>query len=140
MAVDEERAPAPPGDPPPRPPDPAPLARQTLAYGLSGLIVPLVGMITLPIFARVFTQDEYGLIELGTTMMTVAVAITDIGLAAAALRSYYDYTDEQESDRRSVMLTGFLTTTVIAFAVAIPMIVLREDVCAGLRRPRRGPS
>ena len=72
---------------PPRPPDPAPLARQTLAYGLSGLIVPLVGIITLPIFARVFSQGQYGLIELGTTMMTVAVAITDIGLTAAALRS-----------------------------------------------------
>ena len=38
------------------PPDPAPLARQTLAYGLSGLIVPIVGMVTLPIFARVFTR------------------------------------------------------------------------------------
>ena len=50
----------------------APLARQTLAYGLSGLIVPLVGMITLPIFVRVFTRSQYGIIELGTTTMTVA--------------------------------------------------------------------
>ena len=139
MAVDEERAPAPAGDPP-RPPDPAPLARQTLAYGLSGLIVPLVGMVTLPIFARVFSQDQYGLIELGTTAMTVAVAITDIGLAAAALRSYYDYTAEHESDRRSVMLTGFATTTVIAFAVAILLIVLREDVSRWLfDRTDQGP-
>src|SRR3954468_24103542 len=104
------------------PPDTAPLARQTLAYGLSGLIVPLVGMITLPVFARVFSQDEYGLIELGTTMMTVAVAITDIGLTAAALRSYYDYKADHEPDRRSVLLTGFATTTVIAFVVAILLI------------------
>src|SRR4051794_35655206 len=101
-------------DPVSVPPNPAPLARQTLAYGLSGLIVPLVGMITLPIFARVFSQDQYGVIELGTTAMTVAVAITDVGLAAAALRSYYDYTAEHDSERRSVMLTGFLTTTMLA--------------------------
>ena len=64
------------------PPDLAPLAQQTLAYGLSGLLVPIVGMITLPIFARVFTRSQYGLIELGTTMTTVALAITDAVLKA----------------------------------------------------------
>ena len=101
------------------PPDHAPLARQTLAYGLSGLIVPLVGMVTLPIFARVFTPSEYGLLELGTATLTVAVAITDAGLTAAALRSFYDYTAEQEPERRSVMLTGFLATSAIALAVAL---------------------
>src|SRR3954469_6364078 len=81
------------------PPDHAPLARQTLAYGLTGLIVPIVGMITLPIFARVFTRSQYGLIELGTAMMTVVVSITDAGLTAAALRSYYDYRSEDDAER-----------------------------------------
>jgi O-antigen/teichoic acid export membrane protein len=110
------------------PPDHAPLARQTLAYGLSGLIVPLVGMVTLPIFARVFTPSEYGLLELGTTTLTVAVAITDAGLTAAALRSFYDYTAEQEPERRSVMLTGFLATSAIALAVALLLIGARDEL------------
>jgi O-antigen/teichoic acid export membrane protein len=110
------------------PPDHAPLARQTLAYGLSGLIVPLVGMITLPVFARVFTRSEYGLLELGTTTLIVAAAITDAGLTAAALRNFYDYTAEQEAERRSVMLTGFLATTVIALAVALLMIGFRDEI------------
>ena len=74
-----------------RPPDHAPLARQTLAYGLSGFLAPLVGMITLPIFARTFTQSQYGILELATTAATVALAITDAGLTAAALRGFYDY-------------------------------------------------
>lgn len=110
------------------PPDPAPLARQTLAYGLSGLLVPLVGMITLPIFARVFTTSEYGLIELGTATMTVALSITDAGLTAAALRSFYDYTANQEPQRRSVMLTGLLATSALAIVVALLLIVFREDL------------
>src|SRR2546430_13456926 len=54
------------------PPDHAPLARQTLAYGLSGLLVPLAGMITLPIFARTFSQSQYGILELATTTLTAA--------------------------------------------------------------------
>jgi O-antigen/teichoic acid export membrane protein len=110
------------------PPDHAPLARQTLAYGLSGLIVPLVGMITLPVFARVFTRSQYGLLELGTTALTVAVAVTDAGLTAAALRSFYDYTAEQERERRSVMLTGFLATSAIALAVGLLLIGFRNEL------------
>lgn len=110
------------------PPDHAPLARQTLAYGLSGLLVPLVGMITLPIFARVFTRSQYGLIELGTATLTVAVAVTDAGLTAAALRSFYDYTAEQEPERRSVMITGFLATSAIAIAVALLLIGFRSEL------------
>src|SRR5689334_12139310 len=107
------------------PPDPAPLARQMLAYGLSGLIVPLVGMITLPIFARVFTRSQYGLLELGTTTLTVAIAISDAGLTAAALRSFYDYTADEEPERRNVVLTGFLATSAIALAVALLLIGFR---------------
>jgi len=110
------------------PPDHAPLARQTLAYGLSGLIVPLVGMITLPIFARVFRPSEYGLLELGTTTLTVAVAITDAGLTAAALRNFYDYSADQEPERRSVMLTGFLATSAIALAVTLVLIGFRDEL------------
>ncbi len=110
------------------PPDHAPLARQTLAYGLSGLIVPLVGMITLPVFARVFTRSQYGLLELGTTTLVVAVTITDAGLTAAALRNFYDYTGEQERERRSIMLTGFLATSAIALAVALALVGLRNEL------------
>ena len=109
------------------PPDPAPLARQMLAYGLSGLIVPLVGMITLPIFARVFTRSQYGLLELGTTTLTVAIAICDAGLTAAALRNFYDYSAEQEPERRTVVLTGFLATSAIALAVTLLLIGFRDE-------------
>jgi O-antigen/teichoic acid export membrane protein len=109
-------------------PDHAPLARQTLAYGLSGLIVPLVGMITLPIFARTFTQAQYGILELATTTASVAIAITDAGLTAAALRGFYDYRSNEEEDRRSVLTTGFYGTTVLALVLAAAMIVFRGDV------------
>jgi O-antigen/teichoic acid export membrane protein len=110
------------------PPDPAPLARQTLAYGLSGLIVPLVGMITLPIFARAFTQGQYGTIELSTTTMTVALTLTDAGLMAATLRSFYDYRDQQEDERRTVLTTGIVSTTLLAIFVAAVLILFRNEI------------
>jgi O-antigen/teichoic acid export membrane protein len=128
MAVGEERVVGQSADAVVTLPDTAPLAKQTLAYGLSGLMIPIVGIITLPIFARVFTRAEYGLLELGTTLLAVALAVTDAGLTAAALRSFYDYSSEAERERRSVMLTGFVATTLISLAVAGVLIALREDV------------
>jgi O-antigen/teichoic acid export membrane protein len=114
------------------PPDTAPLARQTLAYGLSGLIAPITGMITLPVFARVFTRGQYGLIELGMVTTTVAIAITDAGLTAAALRGFYDYSTNEEDDRRRVLLTGFLATTTLAVVMASVMIAFRDDLARWL--------
>jgi O-antigen/teichoic acid export membrane protein len=128
MAVGEEGVASRSADEVSVPPDTAPLARQTLAYGLSGLIVPLVGLITLPIFARVFTRSQYGILELATTTGTVALTITDLGMMAATLRSFYDYRDDQEPERQNVALTGFLTTSTAALTAAGLMILFRNQL------------
>jgi O-antigen/teichoic acid export membrane protein len=132
MGVGEAADRAEAGAVPVAPPDPAPLAQQTLAYGLSGLIVPIVGIITLPIFARVFTRAQYGLVEIGITVSAVALTITDAGLTAAALRSFYDFKADEERERRSVLLTAFASTTVLAVAAAAVLIVFRKDLAAWL--------
>jgi O-antigen/teichoic acid export membrane protein len=67
-------------------------------------------------------------IELGTTTMTVALTLTDAGLTAAALRSFYDYRDDEEHERRSVLTTGFVTTTLLALTVALLLIVFRSEL------------
>ena len=116
--------------------DTGPLARQTLAYGLSGLIVPLVGLITLPVFAHTFTQAQYGLLELATTSTTVVLAMTDAGLTAAMLRSFYDYREIEEDERRSVMRTALTGTTVLALVLAGLMVVFRGQIASRvLQRP-----
>ncbi len=136
MAVGEEGVVSQSADEVGVPPDTAPLARQTLAYGLSGLIAPLVGLITLPVFARAFTQGQYGLLELGTTTSTVALALTDVGLTAAMLRSFYDYRADEEPERQSVMRTGLVATTTCALALAGLMILFRGEIASRiLQRP-----
>jgi O-antigen/teichoic acid export membrane protein len=136
MAVGEEGVVSQSADAVVAPPDTAPLARQTLAYGLSGLIAPLVGLITLPVFARALTQGQYGLLELGTTTTTVVLTLTDAGLTAAMLRSFYDYRGDEEEERRAVMRTGLLGTTALAFVIAALMVVFRGTVASRiLQRP-----
>jgi O-antigen/teichoic acid export membrane protein len=136
MAVSEEGVVGQSADAVAAPPDTAPLAKQTLAYGLSGLIAPLVGLITLPVFARALTQGQYGLLELGTTTSTVVLALTDAGLTAAMLRSFYDYRTDDEPERRSVMRTSLVGTTTLALALGGLMIVFRGQIASRiLQRP-----
>jgi O-antigen/teichoic acid export membrane protein len=136
MAVGEEGVVGQSADAAALPPDTAPLAKQTLAYGLSGLIAPLVGLITLPVFARAFTRGQYGLLELGTTTTAVALALTDAGLTAAMLRSFYDYRGDEERERRSVMRTGLVGTSFLALLLAGLMVVFRGEIASRiLQRP-----
>ena len=65
-------------------------------------------------------------------MITVALTITDAGLTAAVLRSFYDYRPGQERERSRVMLTGFVATTVVAVALAGAMVAFREPIARWL--------
>jgi O-antigen/teichoic acid export membrane protein len=104
------------------------LARQTLAYTLSGMLAPAIGVVTLPILARIFSQEEYGLAELGLAVSVVALTLSDAGFTGAAQRSYYDYRDHESDMRRTVLVTAFTATTLLALFVAVAMVVLRNPL------------
>jgi O-antigen/teichoic acid export membrane protein len=104
------------------------LAKQTLVYGASGVLLQVVGVITLPVFARVFSKSEYGLLELSLALSAVTLAIADLGFASAAQRSFFDYRDEDAEERRRVVFTGFASTALLAWLAGLALVVAREPV------------
>jgi O-antigen/teichoic acid export membrane protein len=104
------------------------LARHTLAYGVSGFIVPLVGVVTLPIYSRVFSPAEYGLLELALVLTGIALVAADAGLSAAAQREFYEYGAEQAAERRNVLLTALVATLALALTTAAILTLLRDTV------------
>ena len=104
------------------------LAGQTLAYGLSTFIIPALGLITLPVFARALTRSEYGLLELATAVTFVALIVMDCGLTGATQRSYFDYSQQQTIHRHRVVLTAFVTTTLLAMLVSAALLAFRGEV------------
>jgi O-antigen/teichoic acid export membrane protein len=111
-----------------RPDHTATLARHTLSYGLSGLVVPLVGLVTLPIYARAFSPAEYGLLELGIVMLSVALVLADAGLSSAAQRQFYDYGPEQVRQRHDVLFTALVGTLVAGLLLGGALALLHETV------------
>lgn len=101
------------------------LGSQTIVYGLSGAAIQIVGLVTLPVFARVFSPAEYGVIEIGSVLFGFLAVVADAGLGSASQRSYFDYGDEQVRERRSVLATALLTSSLTALALAGLLILVR---------------
>lgn len=114
--------------PPRRPGHIVQIGKQTLVYGLSGVSLQLVGLITLPIFGRVFSPSDYGVLELATVGSSVAVTLVDAGMTSASQRSFYDYDDTRIDRRRSIISTALLFSTALAFLCAIVVILARDPI------------
>src|SRR4051794_41857016 len=59
------------------------LAKQTIVYGLSGVLLQAVGVVSLPIFARAFSQAEDSNIELGLVVSSGAPPPVPLGFSPA---------------------------------------------------------
>lgn len=110
----------------------ATLAKQTVVYGLSGAALQLIGLVTLPVFARVFTPAQYGVIELGTVTYSLLAVFTDAGLASASQRSYFEYTSEHARERGMVLLTALLASVAIGTAIGVALAALSGPLAGAL--------
>ncbi|MGZ4325126.1 MAG: lipopolysaccharide biosynthesis protein, partial [Solirubrobacteraceae bacterium] len=90
------------------------LARQTLVYGVGAVAQQLIGVVTLPIYARVFDPAQYGVVEVITVGLAVLGIFVDLGLASASQRSYFDYSDDQPEERRVVLSSSIGPSMAIA--------------------------
>lgn len=102
--------------------------KQTVIYGVSAAMIPAVALFTLPVFARAFVPAEYGAIEIVTVGMAALLMLADLGMVSAAQRSYYDYTDEQLTQRRVVLSTAGLVSLATATVLAALLIALRRPI------------
>jgi O-antigen/teichoic acid export membrane protein len=115
--------------PPRRPPGHiVQIGKQTLVYGLSGVSLQFVGLITLPVFARAFSPRDYGVLELAMVGSSVALTLADAGFASSSQRSFYDYDDSQIARRRYVISTALIFSTVLACLAAIVVILARDPL------------
>ena len=104
------------------------LGRQTLVYGLSSAAPQIVGLLTLPVIARVLTTSEYGVLEIAIVSVGLVGILADLGLSSASQRSFFDYKDAQASERRNVLTTTFVTTMTAACIVAGLVLAARAPI------------
>jgi len=108
------------------------IAKQTVIYGLSGVSLQLVGLVTLPVYARTFSPRDYGVLELAIVGSSVLITLVDAGFTSASQRSFYDYDDSRVADRRRVISTALAFTMLLSCLAALAVILARDPLSAWL--------
>jgi O-antigen/teichoic acid export membrane protein len=85
----------------------------------------LFSFVTFPIFTRVLTKEQYGILGLVTTTMLFAIALAKAGLSDGIIRFYNEYSkdpDKKETFSSTVMMRGFVLSilTVSAYILVFP--------------------
>jgi O-antigen/teichoic acid export membrane protein len=81
------------------------LLGETAIYGLGQASQQLLALLTLPIFARLLSPADYGMLETLATVTAVTTIIASLSLATGMHRRYFDYSAEQAAERRNVIVT-----------------------------------
>jgi O-antigen/teichoic acid export membrane protein len=82
----------------------------------------------LPVLTRIFTPSEYGVIEATATLMSVIGIVATLALDSAAQRSYFDYSPEQDHERRVVLSSAFWPMVLWASALSLTVVALRAPL------------
>lgn len=93
--------------------------RHAAIYGLGIVLSRLIGFIMIPIYTRILTPADYGILEILSISTDVVSMLTGLGLAAALTRFYYHYEDPLQ--RCEVVSSAIIT---LAFMFGLVTILL----------------
>jgi O-antigen/teichoic acid export membrane protein len=110
-------------------------------YGFGVILSRLIGFIMLPIYTRVLTPEDYGVLEILSLTTDVLGFLAGLGMGAAVMRYYYYYDTAREralviSSAVTFLVVLFAASTALAMPAAGPLahLVLGEPEYSGLVR------
>ena len=82
------------------------LGKDSLIYGLGGILAKGIGFFLLPVYTRIFTPAEYGVIEMLAIITSLLSAIIMVGLDSA--QSFYYFTDDADISNKKKLISSIL--------------------------------
>jgi O-antigen/teichoic acid export membrane protein len=102
------------------------LGSDSLVYGLGNALSLSANFLLLPLYSRIFTPDEFGVIDLLTTLSTILAVFIIMGFTSA--QTFFFFEDEQLSSRRLLLSTSFLFRLVVALFLCGTLFMSAEIV------------
>lgn len=97
------------------------LSRDILIYGLGEVAIKAFGLVTLPIYTRIFSTGEFGTLSVVLTVAGFLLAIVALGGDSAFVRYFLATTDEKQRRRITSTWIGFLGAwSLIVTAALLP--------------------
>jgi O-antigen/teichoic acid export membrane protein len=92
-------------------------ARHTVVYTLGNVLYRGGAFLLLPLYTRLLTPADYGVIDLISITTYLIQTLLSSGIAHATMRFYFEYENEEEG--RAVVSTSLIVTFVVNLAVAL---------------------
>jgi O-antigen/teichoic acid export membrane protein len=99
----------------------ASLVRHSAVYAVARIALSAMDLIFLPLYTRVLTPSEYGLVAVGTSMLAVFSLVYAFGFDGALMRLYFTVPDDS-AERRDVV--GGILVAMLAVGVATATALL----------------
>lgn len=81
------------------------LSRDTLIYGVSGALSKMVGLLVLPVLTRALSPQDYGTIDILTTVQNFFMTFIVLGMNASMVSFFYDA--NTDAAKKEVVRTNF---------------------------------
>jgi len=88
-------------------------------YTVANFLVRTVTFFTTPIFTRLLTKAEYGDFNTFLSWQSVAIVVISLNLEASLLTARFDYKDDLERYKKSIVCLGWISTLVWIALVSV---------------------
>nr|WP_052002855.1 lipopolysaccharide biosynthesis protein [Microvirga sp. BSC39] len=107
------------------------LARGALWIGLTRLFVSVIGFGSTLVLARLLTPDDFGIVAIATTILTIVGSVTELSLSAALVQ--HNAPDEEHFH------TAFTLNGMRAVIIAVALSLAAWPIAGLYADPRLGP-
>ena len=111
------------------------LAGESVIYGISRTTAKLIVIILIPIYARVFSPEEYGIVALIATLVSMLEMLFVLGLDNSSARWFYDTDDT--AHRKCTIASWFWCQIIVACLLSGALLVLAPWVSEMLLGTRK---
>jgi O-antigen/teichoic acid export membrane protein len=108
------------------------LVREVAIYGSGRTVLQVMSFITLPLFTRTLSPEDYGVIETIGTLTSVVALVAILGLDLSSERSFFDYGVEATNKRRAVVSTAFWALLVWSTGLVLCLVAASSSLARWL--------
>lgn len=112
------------------------LLGNSISYSIIGLFPVMVGFFTLPILSRYLSPEEYGILSLVSSFISLVSIAATLQIYSGVARIYFDYDDER---RKEYFSTLFYSVSLVATAVFLFFLFAGDSIIAVLY-PKSNPG
>lgn len=102
------------------------LASESMIYGISRTLSKSIGIFLIPVYTRIFSPSDYGIIALITTMTSFLTLFVILGLDNSSGRWYYD--SDETLDRKQTISSWFWCQFLFGTGVAILVAISAPSI------------